>query len=71
MLVVVFKCLKCSTFDDVIYDVILRIVVGLLADVIPLNLKDRCSAAKGGGREAVREGWREGGREPGRSRVTG
>ena len=37
--------------------VILRNVGGLLADVIPL----RCSAAKGGGREAVREGWREGG----------
>ena len=56
MLAVVFKCLTCSTFDDMI----LRNVGGLLADVIPLNLTDRCSAGKGGGREAVREGWREG-----------
>ena len=60
MLAVVFKCLTCSTFDDVTDDVILRNVGGLLADVIPLNLTDRCSTAKGGGREAVREGWREG-----------
>ena len=42
--------------DDVTDDVILRNVGGLLADVIPLNLTDRCSAAKGGGREAVLEG---------------
>ena len=60
MLAVIFKCLTCSTFDDVTDDVILR-VGGLLADVIPLNLTDICSAAKGGGREAVREGWMEGG----------
>ena len=65
MLTVVFKCLTCSTFDDATDDVILRNVGGLLADVIPLNLTERCSAAKGGGREAVREGWREGGREGG------
>ena len=58
MLAVVFKCLTCSTFDDVTDDVILRNVGGLLADVIPLNLTDRCSAVKGGGREAVREGNR-------------
>ena len=36
---------------DVTDDVILRNVGGLLADVIPLNLTDGCSAAKGGGRE--------------------
>ena len=48
-------------FYDITDDVILRNVGGLLADVIPLNLTDRCSVAKGGGREAVREGWREGG----------
>ena len=47
--------------DDATDDVILRNNAGgLLADVIPLNLTGRCSAAKGGGREAVREGWREG-----------
>ena len=55
MLAVVSKCLTCSTFDDVTDDVILRNVGGLLAGVIPLHLTDRCSAAKGGGRE----GWRE------------
>ena len=44
-------------FDDVTDDVLLPNV----AYVIPLNLTDRCSAAKGGGREAMREGWREGG----------
>ena len=49
MLAVVFKCLTCSTFDDVTDYVILRNVGGLLADVIPLNLTERCSAAKGGG----------------------
>ena len=59
MLAVVFKCITCTTFDDVTYDVILRNVGGLLADVITLNLTDRCTAAKGGGREAVREGWRK------------
>ncbi len=64
MLAVVFKCLTCFTFDDVKDDVILRNVGGLLADVIPLNLTDRCNAAKGGGREAVREGWIEGGGNP-------
>ena len=56
MLAVVFKCLTCSTFDDVTDNVILRNVGGLLGDVIPLNLTNRCSVAKGGGRE----GWREG-----------
>ena len=71
MLTVVFFSVshETVTFDDVIYNVILRNVGGLLADVIPLNLTDRCSTAKGGGREAVRKGWR--GREPERSRVTG
>ena len=61
---IVFRCLTCSTFDDVTYDVILRNVGGLLADVIPLNLTDRCSAVNGGGREGGSEGgggWREGG----------
>ena len=38
---------------------ILRNVGGLLADGIPSNLTDGCSAAKGGGRETVWEGWRE------------
>ena len=51
---------------DVTDDVILCNVGGLLADVIPLNLMERCSAAKGGGSE----GGREGGREHERSRVT-
>ena len=60
MLEVVFKCLTCSTFVDATDDVILRNAGGLLADVIPLNLTERCSVAKGGRREAVREGWREG-----------
>ena len=61
MLAVVFKYRIWPTFDDVTYDVILRNVGGLLADVIPLSLTHICSAAKGGGREAVREAWREGG----------
>ena len=59
---IVFRCLTCSTFDDVTDDVILRNVGGVLADVIPLNLTDRCSAANGGGREAVGGGG-AGGRE--------
>ena len=58
MLAVVFKCFTCSTFDYATYYVILRNVGGLLAEVIPLNLTERSSAAKGGGREAVREGTR-------------
>ena len=61
MLAVVFKCVTRSTFDDVVDYVTLRNVGGLLADVIPLNLTGRCSAAKGGGRATAREGWREGG----------
>ena len=69
MLAVVFKCLTCSTFDDVRVDVILRNVGGLLADVIPLYVTDRCSAAKGGGGKL--RGRAEGVREPERSRVTG
>ena len=70
MLAVVFKCLTCSTFDNITDDLILCNLCGLLADVIPLNLPDRCSAAKGGGREAVREGWREGTRaKPGKRLV--
>ena len=54
MLAVVFKCLTCSTFDSATDDVTLRNVGALLADVMPLNLTDICSAAKGGGRAGTR-----------------
>ena len=67
MLAVVFKCLTCSTLDDVTDDVILRNVGGLVADVInPIKFNGQMQRG-----ERWMEGGLEGGREPERSRVTG